>query len=112
MIDLGDNHTLEFTCWRPDRDLNPQYDGIPDVERYGATVRHGDGCLSGILFDGDVQQKLHAIYVKWAEKQGLKPRKYIAWQVECWEPLTISPSLLCLRCGDHGYIRQGKWVKA
>jgi hypothetical protein len=26
--------------------------------------------------------------------------------------LTLSPSLLCMRCGDHGFIRNGKWVKA
>ena len=28
-----------------------------------------------------------------------------------WEPLTISPSVLC-QCGDHGFIRNGKWVVA
>lgn len=33
------------------------------------------------------------------------------WQVEAWEPLTLSPSLLC-GCGDHGYIRDGVWVPA
>lgn len=27
------------------------------------------------------------------------------------DPLTISPSLLC-RCGDHGFIENGKWRKA
>jgi len=34
------------------------------------------------------------------------------WQVESWEPLTISPSVLCLICGDHGFIRNGSWVPA
>jgi hypothetical protein len=34
------------------------------------------------------------------------------WKVEQWEPLTISPSVLCRRCGDHGFIREGKWVRA
>lgn len=28
------------------------------------------------------------------------------------EPLTLSPSLLCKTCGDHGFIRGGKWVAA
>jgi Family of unknown function (DUF6527) len=41
-----------------------------------------------------------------------KPR----WQVESWEPLTISPSVLCSLdkggCGAHGFIREGKWVPA
>lgn len=32
------------------------------------------------------------------------------WQVENWEPLTISPSLLCTMCASHGFIRNGKWV--
>lgn len=25
------------------------------------------------------------------------------------DPLTISPSLLCPRCGHHGHIREGRW---
>ena len=39
-IDLGDGHTLRFTCWKPDRELNPQYADLPDVERVGAIVSH------------------------------------------------------------------------
>lgn len=31
------------------------------------------------------------------------------WQVESTDPLTLSPSLLCRACGNHGYIRQGRW---
>jgi hypothetical protein len=34
------------------------------------------------------------------------------WQVESWEPLTLSPSILCRETGDHGFIREGKWVQA
>ena len=26
------------------------------------------------------------------------------------EPLTITPSLVCPECGDHGWIRDGAWV--
>lgn len=33
------------------------------------------------------------------------------WQVLSVEPLTLSPSLLC-SCGNHGWIREGKWVEA
>lgn len=33
------------------------------------------------------------------------------WQVECLDPVTLSPSLLC-PCGHHGFIRQGRWVPA
>lgn len=27
-------------------------------------------------------------------------------------PLTLSPSVLCPRCGDHGWVRDGKWIPA
>lgn len=34
------------------------------------------------------------------------------WTVELWEPLTLSPSILCRTCGHHGFIRAGRWVPA
>jgi hypothetical protein len=34
------------------------------------------------------------------------------WDVESFEPLTISPSLACQLCGHHGFVRGGKWVPA
>jgi hypothetical protein len=102
-LDFGDGVTGTWTCWEPDRDLNPQYDGLPDVARWGLILSHPrddapDGqCRGGITFDGDVQRQLAAD----------RPR----WVVEQWEPLTLSPSILC-DCGFHGYIRDGRWVPA
>ncbi|MGE5827236.1 MAG: DUF6527 family protein [Micromonosporaceae bacterium] len=108
--DLGDGHTLRFVAWAPDRALNPQYDGIPDVERWGAIIAHPAGptpivpshlasgqCEGMVTFDGEVQRQLSAD----------RPR----WTVESWEPLTLSPSVLCA-CGDHGFVRDGRWVRA
>lgn len=102
-IDLGHGHTLRYTSWVPDRSLNPQYDGVPDVDQWGAIVGHPTGpnplaqhssgyCEAAITFDGDVQRRVHPNAPKWV--------------VESWEPLTVSPSLLCA-CGDHGFIRDG-----
>lgn len=34
------------------------------------------------------------------------------WNVLSYDPLTISPSLLCKACGNHGYIRNNTWIKA
>lgn len=34
------------------------------------------------------------------------------WVIECAEPLTVSPSILCIRCRTHGFIRDGRWVPA
>ncbi len=100
-LDLGHGHTLRFTSWAPDRDLNPQYADLPDVERYGAIIDHdtpqGAPCCGAIIFDGDVSRQL--------TPDGAR------WTVESWEPLTLSPSLLC-ECGDHGFVRSGQWVPA
>jgi len=41
VMDLGHGHTLQFTSWSPDRELNPQYDGIPDIPKIGAIVDTG-----------------------------------------------------------------------
>ena len=102
VVDLGHGHTLQILGWAPDRALNPQYEGIPDVERYAAIVEHptpaGEQCASGVTFDSETARRI-------------EPGKAM-WTVESWEPLTLSPSLLCLRCGDHGFVRDGRWVVA
>ena len=35
-----------------------------------------------------------------------------AWQLVSEDPLTLSPSVLCLGCKLHGFIREGRWVPA
>ena len=40
------------------------------------------------------------------------PGEKRGWDVEHAQPLTLSPSILCRRCGRHGFIRAGKWVAA
>lgn len=34
------------------------------------------------------------------------------WTVEQADPLTLSPSILCRTCGNHGFVRNGVWVPA
>lgn len=113
-VDLGDDHWLTRICWSTDRELNPQYEGVADVERWGAMIWHrrpdGSLCHGAITFD---TPEVRAVLAVRAE-----PGKNV-WQVEQWEPLTISPSVLCRfpldgggTCGDHGFIRAGRWVRA
>ncbi|MFD6294520.1 hypothetical protein ACFWFU_06915 [Streptomyces sp. NPDC060235] len=101
-LDLGNGHTLQFLGWHPDRELNPQVAGVPDVDRYAAVIEHpapsGGTCAGGVTFDSDVARFV-------------EPHKQM-WTVDSWEPLTLSPSVLCLRCGDHGFVRDGRWVVA
>lgn len=105
-LDLGDDHKLWFTAFSPDRKLNPQYDGIPDCEKMGAVVSHinkdtGAQCWSGINLRTPEMEELL--------RRGFYKESHV-WSVDKWEPLTLSPSLLCKLCGDHGFIREGKWV--
>ncbi len=105
-IDLGDDHVLRFTCWDPDLGLNPQWAHLALLirqhgPRYGAIVAHkkpdGSLCEGSITFDTPLSRA--------------NGTKVPLWQVHSWEPLTLSPSLLC-HCGDHGFIRGGRWVRA
>jgi hypothetical protein len=102
-IDLGHGHFLAFFSWAPDRDLNPQYEGIPDIPKCGARIRHtrpdGRECMGAIHFD-------------LPEVRSVFADEWNRWVVDSWEPLTLSPSLLCIDCGDHGFIRNGKWEPA
>ena len=102
-IDLGHDHFMRYFRWAPD-DLpaNREQFGfpLPRVEKAGVTVWHkhrstGEECLSAIHFDLPEVRAYTKGHV---------------WQVESWDPLTVSPSLLCTACGDHGFIRDGRWV--
>jgi hypothetical protein len=105
-IDLGDDHWLQFMGWHPDIALNPKWAHLALLinqwgDRHGAIVSHlkpdGSMCEGSITFDTELTRAAGV--------------SNPMWQVESWEPLTISPSLLC-HCGDHGFIREGKWVRA
>lgn len=90
-LDLGDGHSLTWT----------EYEG----ERVGGIIRHDKPenphgyCEGSFWLRGN----------KFCEKN--KPG-YAQWDmtgtIEC---PTLSPSFLC-HCGDHGFIREGKWVRA
>ncbi len=73
-----------------------------DVDPLGLHVEHltpeGKRCLGYITFDVD------------GAEDYARPDQM--WEVQSWEPLTVTPSLLCNICGDHGFIRDGLWVPA
>lgn len=88
-LDLGDDHQLHWTVLS-DSDAH-----------HGAILRHkkadGDWCYGSISFDTP------------EAREHLKSQ-VAYWKVESMEPLSLFPSILC-SCGDHGFIRKGKWVK-
>lgn len=90
-IDIGDGHSIKFVNYMGERAALNDYHRRPD----------GSPCAGFVPFRG-------TNYSKQFEGQP----NYQAWDVLSTEPLTLSPSLLCRRCGDHGFIRDGKWVRA
>lgn len=65
-----------------------------------APGHYGDGTTAGfVCFDTPEAR---------AVSTDMSPK----WTVEQWDPLTLSPSILCRRCGHHGYIREGRWIAA
>lgn len=95
-LDLGGGVRLWWFGWHPDRELNPQYADLPDLDRAGALIVHGNGCYSGINFRSPGMERAFP--------------EHATWVVESWDPLTLSPSLLCRTCGWHVFIRDGKAV--
>ncbi len=103
-VDMDDGLWYAWMQWSPDRELNPQYEGIPDVKHFALIFYHPtpDGGFheASLTVKGPVQEKLSPD----------KPK----WDVIQMEPLTLSPSILCTAekggCGAHGHIREGKWV--
>lgn len=110
-VDLGDGHFMQFFRWAPD-DLpaNRARYGmpLPVVERAGITIRHPAKSGEGSQGNGECMSAIH-FDLPDLKNSGLGGH---VWQVNQWEPLTLSPSLLCRTCGDHGFIRDGKWVPA
>lgn len=99
-IDIGHDHFITYFEWAPDRTLNHQYEGIADEDRCGVMMYHktpeGRYCGGGVTFETPAMRAVH---------------RGPMWKVESEEPLTLSPSILC-SCGDHGFIRDGRWHPA
>lgn len=103
--DLGSGFSWDFFSWDPDRELNPQYDGIASVEKAGIII-YKDGHSAGMCHF-DLPE------VRAYQKSGP------FWQLVSLDPLHIEPSIQMYDYKDgkhvpshHGFIRDGKWVNA
>lgn len=74
-------------------------------ERHPIDLGHGHR-MSWIDWNSDKE-----LNPQWRDIAPIKHEGSV-WQVVQEEPLTISPSLLCKRCGDHGFIQNGRWTPA
>ena len=90
-IDIGGGHVIAYAHYED------EIAGITDWHRKA----DGNWCCGWVPFKD----------TPWSRAFAGNPN-YQSWDVVQREPLTLSPSLLCRACKDHGFIRNGKWVKA
>lgn len=90
MLDLGSGVQIEWSSWA-------DHDKVGFIETHDRPDGAGR-CSGGVLFD------LPGVAENFPGRA--------LWQVEQWDPLTLSPSLLCRTCGNHGWVRAGRWVSA
>ena len=99
--DIGGGHFIEFVSHKHPDGSTHEAAGLLDFHPAKDGVSHltgPDALDPSTLWCGGV--------VFWCEVANRT-----TWTLESMDPLTLSPSLLCV-CGDHGFIREGGWVDA
>ena len=90
-LDIGHDHAIVIIS----------YNGDPCA---GINVYHkkpdGSECVGFVSIRGGT----------WS-KQFESSHSHQAWDLVSREPLTLSPSILCRTCGDHGFVENGRWRK-
>lgn len=116
-INLGSDHFVRFWSWKPNRKLNPQYRKIPDIEKGGLIVIHRS--LIDDKKNGLQKNEFHESMISFdtPEVRLVFPQGPFWTAVSLDIPtLHVEPSLLCDPakggCGDHGFIRAGRWLVA
>lgn len=93
---LDDNNAVQFIRWKDDpKPYMANWFHAPGSQRRASDDR--GWCMGG--FQWRIPGPDYP-----TQNQGL-------WTLDAWEPLTLSPSLLC-SCGAHGFIREGHWISA
>lgn len=104
---MGDGHAFRFLYGSvdsyPDKGWLHYQDGVNDLVIIGIMENHrtADGFVCGG----------YASFVRPprpSEHEATNP----LWKVQSIEPLTITPSLQCRSCANHGFITEGQWVSA
>jgi hypothetical protein len=88
-VDIGEGHRISFREFKGEVAGIAEYHQKPD----------GTWCSGWVAFSGSA----------WA-REFKTPIN--VWQVISREPLSLTPSILCRACGNHGNITNGRWVKA
>lgn len=102
--------------------MNSSQDEWPYDLRDGWTIldEEGDHMIRSTVTDKDVPYGFIEAHRKsdgeWCAggitRRGMGKEGRPEWDVIQEEPLTLTPSLLCTVCGNHGFVREGIWVAA
>lgn len=101
VVELGDDRRYSLVAGH----VSKQTIGL--IFDHPAKKDRANRCRGSILFDIP-ENRGATLYDAITQKD--KPRPL--WTVERAEPLTLSPSLDCSACGEHGFIRDDQWVPA
>lgn len=119
-IDLGHGFYYSFTSWSPDRKLNPQYEGMPDIDPVGIIIWRLEPRQPDQVIDEDAPEGFSWTGVAYcyfdtpeiAAVAGDSPR----WTLHNLDPLHLEPSIQMYDFPDgvqtpsyHGHIRGGRW---
>lgn len=92
---IGDGRSISFFTGNHGPDILGCIETHPSLKDT-IYCKTGEPCSGGIYFNVPGNESI------------TRPK----WNVESLDPLTLSPSVLCTLCGNHGFIRNGKWVGA
>lgn len=106
LYDLG--HGVWAEWWRVVDPDHPDYPNDPG-KMYGVVEHHW--CVSEDEIVPGVKEYWAMGSVPTMSTQPVK-WSIVSGEVESFEGLSLMPSILCKRCGLHGYITDGRWVPA
>lgn len=115
--DLGDGHSFAWSYAGGDLgDPGPR--GFEVTRRLIGLVEHHPDLSPPVFTElpGEPRRRDYCGgYVAWVDdpRSGTVARhRLVAGGPGDEEHLTLEPSLLCPRCGNHGFVRDGRWVRA
>lgn len=104
-FDLGHGHSYKVMRGKPA--------WWPNDGSYFEEANVVDGDIDGVLIDHP-RRGADGVCKSYAQLRPDPSNAHTSWKVEDAGPgypgFTISPSVLCATCGDHGFIQQGRWV--
>ena len=91
-LDFGDGHWADWIA------LDGVRVGIIDTHIKADRPQYSESLCTGVVY--------------WDRERVPGKAHYWTLQGAADERLTLSPSLNCTACGDHGFIEQGRWRRA